>query len=69
MVRNQLNQVAVVDLDPTGTSGQLVDVLTSPNFDIPTTVAAFGASLYLPNGRFTTPPTPTTPYSVTRIDR
>jgi sugar lactone lactonase YvrE len=68
-VQNRLNQVAVVQLDHAGTSGDLVETLTSPDFDVPTTVAAFGSSLYLPNGRFTTPPTPTTPYSAVRIDR
>lgn len=68
-VQNRQNQVAVVKLDPSGSSGTLVDVLTDPAFDVPTTVAAFGSGLYLPNGRFTTPPTPTTPYTVTRIDR
>jgi hypothetical protein len=68
-VQNQLNQVAVIKLDPAGTNGQLVDTLTSDDFDIPTTVAEFGNSLYLPNARFTTPPTPDTAYWITRIDR
>jgi hypothetical protein len=69
VVRNQLNQVEVIKLNAAGTSGQLVDTLTSSDFDIPTTVAAFGNSLYLPNARFTTPATPETPYWITRIDR
>jgi hypothetical protein len=69
VVQNQLNQVAVIKLNAAGTSGQLVDTLTSDDFDIPTTVAAFGNSLYLPNARFNTPPTPETPYWITRIDR
>src|SRR5512133_2505641 len=69
VVRNQLNQVAVIKLNASGTRGRLVDTLTSKDFDIPTTVAAFGNSLYLPNARFTTPPTPDTPYWITRIDR
>jgi streptogramin lyase len=74
VVRNQLNQVAVIKLDPAGTSGVLVDTLTSPasgentGFDVPTTVARFGNSLYLPNARFSTMPTPTD-YWATRIDR
>jgi sugar lactone lactonase YvrE len=68
-VQNQLNQVAVIKLNTSGTRGQLVDTLTSKGFDIPTTVAAFGKSLYLPNARFNTPPTPNTPYWITRIDR
>jgi sugar lactone lactonase YvrE len=69
VVQNQLNRVAVITLNANGTSGELVDVLTSEGFDVPTTVAAFGNSLYLPNARFTTAPTPGTPYWVTRLDR
>jgi sugar lactone lactonase YvrE len=68
-VQNQLNQVAVIKLNARGTRGELVNVLTSDDFDVPTTVAAFGNSLYLPNARFTTPPTPDTAYWITRIDR
>ena len=48
----------------------MVDTLTSPGFDVPTTVAAYKGSLYLPNARFgTTPPTQTAEYWITRIDR
>lgn len=69
VVRNQLNAVAVIKLNASGTRGRLVDTLTSNHFDIPTTVAALGNSLYLPNARFTTPPTPNTKYWITRIHR
>ena len=69
VVQNRLNQVAVVKLDRRGTAGEVVDTLTSPDFDVPTTVAAYRDSLYLPNARFTTPPEPTTPYWITRIDK
>jgi sugar lactone lactonase YvrE len=69
VVQNQLNQVAVIKLDPAGTSGVLVDTLTSSDFDVPTTVAAFGNSLYLPNARFGTLEPLTAEYWVTRIDR
>jgi sugar lactone lactonase YvrE len=68
-VQNQDNQVAVIKLNASGTRGRLIDTLTSKNFDVPTTVAALGKSLYLPNARFTTPPTPDTKYWITRIDR
>ena len=67
-VQNRLNQVAVFKLDRSGARGQLRDTLTSPDFDVPTTIARSGGDLYLPNARFTTPPTPTTPYWVTGID-
>ena len=72
VVQNFLNRVAVVQLNRAGTKGVLVDTLTSPDFDVPTTVASFGHSLYLPNARFGT--TGTTPpdeaeYWITRIDK
>ena len=57
-MQNRLNQVAVFKLDKRGTSGELRDTLTSPDFDVPTTIARSGGDLYLPNARFTTPPTP-----------
>ena len=70
VVQNQLNQVAVIRLNSAGTRGELVDTLTSTDFDVPTTVAAFGESLYLPNARFRqTPPSPSMEYWITRIDR
>lgn len=67
-VQNRLNQVAVLELAKDGRRGELVDTLTSPDFDVPTTIARSGGDLYLPNARFTTPPTATTPYWVTGID-
>jgi sugar lactone lactonase YvrE len=69
VVQNQLNRVAVIRLNHAGTAGRLVEHRTDPRFDIPTTVAAFGNRLYLPNARFNTPPTPTTPYNVIAIRR
>ena len=52
VVQNQLNQVAVFKLNRRGTAGTLVKTLTVPTFDVPTTVAAYRGSLYLPNARF-----------------
>ncbi|GAA4375186.1 SMP-30/gluconolactonase/LRE family protein [Agromyces bauzanensis] len=69
VVQNQPSQVAVFAMAAQGFSGRLVDTLTSPEFDIPTTVARYGDGLFLPNARFTTPPTPDTEYWVTRIER
>jgi sugar lactone lactonase YvrE len=69
VVQNRLNTVAVVQLDRTGTSGRVVERVTDPGFDVPTTVAAYGGRLYLPNARFSTPPTPTTPYTAVAIAR
>ena len=67
VVQNRLNTVAVVKLDKRGTAGTVTARLTDPRFDVPTTVAAFGNRLYLPNARFTTPPTATTPYTAVAI--
>lgn len=69
VVQNQLNQVAAVRLDPTSANGTVVDRVTDPRFDVPTTVARFGGRLYLPNARFGVPPTPTTPYDAVAIRR
>jgi sugar lactone lactonase YvrE len=65
VVQNRLNQVAKYRLTSSG--GTLVSTTTDPRFDVPTTVAAFGKRLYLPNARFSTPPTPTTPYNAVAI--
>ena len=66
-VQNRLNQVAQLQLSRDGRSARLVRTLTSPDFDVPTTVARYRDALYLPNARFSTPPTPTTEYWVTRL--
>ncbi|WP_336214202.1 superoxide dismutase [Nonomuraea sp. LPB2021202275-12-8] len=67
VVQNRLNTVAVLRLSADGSSGRVTDRLTDERFDVPTTVAAFGNRLYLPNARFTTPPTPDTTYDVVSI--
>ena len=69
VVQNFSNQIAVVGLAPDLGSGTLNRAITSPNFDIPTTVALFGSRLYAVNARFSTPPTPTTTYSVVQVRR
>ena len=66
-VQNVLNTVAVVRLNRTGTRGALVDTVTSPEFDVPTTVAAFKGSLYLPNARFGDTPADAIDYQITRV--
>jgi sugar lactone lactonase YvrE len=69
VVQNRLNQIAVLDLNDSGTSGRQVRTITSSDFDVPTTAAFYGKRIYLPNARFSTPPTPTTPYWVTAVHR
>jgi len=67
VAQNRDNKVAVIRLTKHGDFGRLVDTLESPGFDVPTTIASYRHSLYLPNARFTTPPTPTTDYWITRV--
>lgn len=69
VMQNQLEQVAVVELAPDLGTGSLVGTITDDDFDVPTTIAAFGSSLYAVNARFGTPPTPDTTYDVVRVDR
>jgi sugar lactone lactonase YvrE len=68
VVRNRQNRIAVVELDPTLTSGEYVKDITSPDFDVPTTIAEFGNSLYAVNARFTTP-IPGAKYQVVRVSK
>lgn len=67
VVQNRDNVVTVLRMAPDGLSGERVGGITDEDFDVPTTVARQGRSLYLPNARFTTPPTPQTPYDVVRV--
>jgi sugar lactone lactonase YvrE len=69
VVQNQLNQVAVVDLAPGLAAGTVRTRITDPDFDVPTTIAAAGTSLYAVNARFGVEVTPQTPYSVVRFAR
>jgi hypothetical protein len=70
VVQNRLNQIAVVKLDQDFRSGSVVRTITHDEFDVPTTVARQRGSLYLPNARFRTPPTPPeTEYWVTRVSK
>jgi sugar lactone lactonase YvrE len=65
-VRDQAH-VAVIELAPDLSSGVVVDELTG-DFDVPTTVARFGSSLYVVNARFGTQDEPPVAYWVTRIE-
>jgi sugar lactone lactonase YvrE len=69
VVRNRLNLVEEVRLTPDLTSGEVIRSITDPGFDVPTTLAAFGSTLYAVNARFTTPPTPETTYTIVGIPR
>jgi hypothetical protein len=67
VMRNRLNEIAVVELDPSLISGEVVDTLTDEYFRVPTTIAGFGKAIYAVNARFGTEPTPETEYEVVRV--
>lgn len=68
VVQNQDNKIAVIKLDRSFGSGKQIDTITNPNFQVPTTVGAFGKSLYAVNARFGVPDPATADYSVVRVD-
>lgn len=59
------NDIAVVQL--TGGSGRVVGRLSDADLDTPTTAVLAAGGLYAVNGRFSTPPTATTPYDLVRV--
>lgn len=65
VVRNTLNQIAVLRLNRDLSQARLVTTLTDPDFAVPTTVAAFGGHLYAVNARFGLPPGP---YTIVKVD-
>lgn len=67
VVRNFLNEVAMLGLGPQLASAELIGVITSPDLDIPTTAALQAGRLWAVNARFTTPPTPDTEYDIVRL--
>ena len=67
VVQNQLNVIAAIKLDKGLASGTVVERLSDPGFDVPTTIDRFGNHLYAVNARFSTPPTPVTPYWITAV--
>jgi sugar lactone lactonase YvrE len=69
VVQNQDNQIAVVRLERNLKRGEVVRRIRDEDFDVPTTIAAVGRSLYVANARFGTDPTPDTEYWLTRVGR
>lgn len=69
VVQNRLNRIAVVELAPDLASGTIVGHLTSPAFDVPTTLAEFGNRLYAVNARFGTPNPSSAAYSVVQLQK
>jgi sugar lactone lactonase YvrE len=69
VVQNFLNQIAVVQLNAAFTAGEITAHIMNPAFDVPTTIAEFGNSLYAVNARFGTPPTPETEYEIVQVTK
>jgi hypothetical protein len=61
VVRNRLNEIAVVTLARDFASGTIVGAITDPNFNVPTTIARFGPWLYAVNSQV--------PYTIVRVLR
>ncbi len=68
-VEGSKDQITAVELAPDLGSAVVVETLTSPAFDVPTTAARVGDSLYAVNAKFGTPPLPTTQYEIVRVGR
>ncbi|MEU0942178.1 superoxide dismutase [Streptomyces canus] len=68
-VQQQQNAIDVFRLNDSGTRGTAITRITDPRFRIPTTVAAWGRRLYLPNARFDVEPTPTTDYDAVAVNQ
>jgi len=69
VVQNRLNQVAVVQLDNDLIAGEIVETITSPAFDVPTTITEFGNFLYLVNARFGIPTPGTETYDIVKVTK
>jgi sugar lactone lactonase YvrE len=69
VVQQAQNAIDVFRLNAAGTKGTAITRITDPRFRIPTTAAAWGDRIYLPNARFDVEPTPTTEYDVVAVPR
>ncbi|WP_320779408.1 superoxide dismutase [Streptomyces sp. CRN 30] len=69
-VQQWQNAIDVFRLNAAGTRGTAIGRITDERFRIPTTVAAWGDRLYLPNARFDIdPPLPDTEFDAVAVDR
>lgn len=69
VVQNRRNRLAVITLSADFATGTVTDLLFSLSFDVPTTVASSGGSLYLVNARFDITNPDAAEYTVVRIDK
>jgi sugar lactone lactonase YvrE len=74
VVRNRANEIAVLEMDATFETGELVNTITDEAFRVPTTLANFTSApfddaLYAVNARFGTEPGPEVDYDVVRVEK
>ena len=69
VVQNSFNQIAEIDLSADLLEGSITDIITDPDFRVPTTVTSRGNTLYAVNARFGTPPGPEVDYEVVAVPR
>ncbi len=67
VVQNFDNRIAAVALGPSLTVAVVLREIESPDLDVPATAAFSAGRLWAANARFSTPPTPQTPYWITRL--
>ena len=67
VVQNQNNRIAVARLAPNLCSGSVTRTITSPSFDVPTTVASFWSRLYASDAASDSADAATT-YSVVQVN-
>ncbi|MCX4821943.1 superoxide dismutase [Streptomyces sp. NBC_01142] len=70
VVQQRQNAIDVLRLSDSGLQGRAVTRITDPErFKVPTTAAAWGDRIYLPNARFDVQPTPDTTYDAVAVDQ
>lgn len=69
VVRNRANEIVEIRLSGDLSSGEVVQVITSDAFRVPTTIARSSGALYAVNARFGTDVTPDTDYDAVRVER
>jgi hypothetical protein len=67
--QNIPEKIATIRLRSDLRTARVVDVVSDPALDIPSSVERDGGDLFALNARFTTPPGPATTYDIVRVDR
>lgn len=68
VVQNRLNQIAVVRLSRDLAAGTVIETITHPAFNVPTTIARFGAALYAVNAKFGIGDPQSASYEIVRVE-